>query len=501
MDKGKKSIIAGAGILGGIGLYYLLSKKSKHSPPTYTCPHCGETFGTYEELVAHLAEAHPASPPPQFGRIQGRVLYEDTGKGIEGAEIYVDSRYDGLSQSGGSFQTNYYAFGTYTVTVGASDCKRGQFEVTIDSELVEVDFPLERVPFEGEWSEGIVVRKIEVVPELAYVGEEVDIKVYIEYPLPLPQLPMTLKGTILVNDVPITAQWELDKYDTTFHFSYVPSQIGDYTARSQDKSANFSATENVVSAYYHPSGAVRMPVCTEITIPDVPAFSGFWPDLGHPGGDLVLTGRSRFTILLPGYNYHPDEFVPVIESLSNAYTTKWDLAGSIVSYTKLVKTETVYGHTYAVVYVVATEYNSQQYWNSKVELAENIVMEPRLLPAEMWELVPFGSATCSRCDGTGVVRGEACRYCDGTGVVSRVDINKGIHSWVSAECISVSVIGWQGMLKGWIYCPYCGLKIETGWIKGLDFRRTNKELWVARTLLNHIEDSHPNHPLTEPAWV
>ena len=492
MDKGKKKIIAGVGILGAAATAYLLIGRRAGGPgaDTYTC-HCGETFGTYEELVAHLAESHPGTPPPQFGRLKGRVVYADTGEGIEGAEIYVDSRYDGISQSGGSFETNYYAFGTYSVHVGASDCKRGSFEVTIDSELVEVDYSLTRAP-EGAWTEGIVVRKIEAVPELVYLGGGVDIKVYIEYPLPLPQLPMTLKGTVVVNGEPLVKQWELSAYDTTHYFTYAPSQVGDYTVTAQDKSADFSVIEDVLSTYYHPSGAVRMPVCSAIVIPDVPAF---WsPGVSHPGGDYIITGRSRFSVS------HDSLF----ERLHTAIPAKWEPDGAAVQqYATLIKE----GGPYTIkgtLYIVATEYESQSYWDSKEELAENIVRDDVPVPEEMCELVPswMNMGPCPKCSGTGELNRMTCYICDGTGqtLACRVDINKGIRDWVKLGCLFVSVTGFQGMLKGWIYCPYCRLKIETGWIKGLDFRRRNKELWVARTLLNHIEDSHPNHPLTEPPW-
>lgn len=34
-------------------------------PPTYTCPHCGETFSTQAELDDHIAVQHPPPPPPE----------------------------------------------------------------------------------------------------------------------------------------------------------------------------------------------------------------------------------------------------------------------------------------------------------------------------------------------------------------------------------------------------------------------------------------------------
>ncbi|GAI61731.1 unnamed protein product, partial [marine sediment metagenome] len=52
--------IAGVAALGGI--IYLATREE--APPTvYTCPYCGATFTTEEELLAHIEAEHPEAPP------------------------------------------------------------------------------------------------------------------------------------------------------------------------------------------------------------------------------------------------------------------------------------------------------------------------------------------------------------------------------------------------------------------------------------------------------
>jgi len=58
------AIIFAAGGLG-LGLWAFLSRKAKAVPPgVYTCPHCGLTFSTYDELVAHVQNTHPGERIP-----------------------------------------------------------------------------------------------------------------------------------------------------------------------------------------------------------------------------------------------------------------------------------------------------------------------------------------------------------------------------------------------------------------------------------------------------
>ena len=440
----KKKILAGAGILG-IGLAYLLTRKKEvPSPPTYTCPYCGETFATLEELLAHIEAEHPSTPPPSFGRIAGRVLDGITGKGIPDAVLYVDSRYDSVSYSGGSFQTNYYGFGIYTVTVGASNYQTAQFEVTIDAELVEIDFQLSPVPESGGWSEGVTIRSIKIEPNLLYLGSPVKITVYIDYPLPVPE---TIHATISIDGTELSGD-----FTTTYArvvFEYTPIETGIFTVVAKDKSANFEVLPSVVSTYYMPWGGVRMPVCTE------------WVN-----GECVA----------------------------------WNPADAAVS-------NYVFYEGWRV-FVMATDYTCKEYWDTKDELASVIAVA---LGSGRWPLLSewvleYGK-TCPVCNGSGKVvcthdmrhclpgRIIDCRRCNGTGKVLLVDLERGWRDW-QKEIDYHSVCG-AGRCTPSVRCPYCDQKIYgPSHTRGLSWDKES----FARVILRHIEEKHPSHPLTEPAW-
>lgn len=475
----KKKIIAGAGILGGIGLYYLLSRPRKPSPPTYTCPYCGETFGTYEELQDHLATAHPNNPPPSFGRITGQVLDSGTGKGIPDAKIYVDSREDGISDSNGSYQTNYYAFGTYMVTVGASNYQTANYEITIDSESVETDLQLTPVPASGGWSAGVTVRSVKVEPAILYLGQSVAITVYIDYPLPVPE---SVHATIVVDGEELSGD-----FPTTYArvaFNYTPTKVGDFTVVAKDKSANFTVLQDEVSTYYSPFGGTRMPVCTGIVVPDVEAFwsSGFT----HPGGDLLLSGLSKFSTRRR----------EVEAQLPNAYPVEWSPAGS--SITQWVS-HFDSGYRSSLI-VMATEYNNcLQYWASKEELAKmisNVDAKYKIAIPSEWK-VEYGT-TCPTCGGTGQVEGSrrtmTCPTCRGTGIALRISLTAGLKNWVKSMEIGTNPPVYTGIkyYNFTIGCPYCGKLIELDHEQG--------RLALVRSLLKHIEEKHPSHLLTESAW-
>ncbi len=59
-------IASAVGVLGVAAVVGLALARA--APPTvYTCPYCGETFDTYEALVAHIQEVHPGEEiPPAF---------------------------------------------------------------------------------------------------------------------------------------------------------------------------------------------------------------------------------------------------------------------------------------------------------------------------------------------------------------------------------------------------------------------------------------------------
>lgn len=446
MEKDKKKILAGAGILG-IGLAYLLTRKKEvPPPPTYTCPYCGETFATLEELLAHIEAEHPGTPPPSFGRIAGRVLDDTTGQGIPDAVIYVDSRYDGVSYSGGSFQTNYYGFGTYTVTVGASNYQTAQFDITIDTEEVAVDFQLSPVPASGGWSEGVTIRSIEIEPYLLYLGSPVKITVYVDFPLPVPE---TIHATISIDGTELSG--DFPTMYARVGFEYTPITTGIFTVVAKDKSANFEVLPSVTSTYYMPWGGVRMPVCTK------------WD------GEKCVS---------------------------------WDPVDAIVSGYVIAE------YWYDQLIAMATDYSCKEYWDTKDELTSVIAKglgKPVWQPPDEWVL-EYGT-TCPVCNGTGKQlctydmhgcmpgRLIECRNCGGTGKVLLVDLKRGWRDW-QKEIDYHSVCG-AGQCTPSVRCPYCDQKIYgPSHTQGLSWDTES----FARTVLRHIEEKHPSHPLTEPAW-
>lgn len=62
---GKKSntgLVIGGLVLAGV-VIYAISRKKVSPPVVYTCPYCGATFTTQEELNQHIATVHPQQPP------------------------------------------------------------------------------------------------------------------------------------------------------------------------------------------------------------------------------------------------------------------------------------------------------------------------------------------------------------------------------------------------------------------------------------------------------
>lgn len=49
--------------------------KAEEAPPTvYTCPYCGATFSTQEQLNQHIQTAHPTAPPVADIRVSNLVI-------------------------------------------------------------------------------------------------------------------------------------------------------------------------------------------------------------------------------------------------------------------------------------------------------------------------------------------------------------------------------------------------------------------------------------------
>jgi hypothetical protein len=252
----------------------------------------------------------------------------------------------------------------------------------IEGEVKELDVQL--IPIAGiptEWTEGVVVREIKVEPSLAYIGETVNIKVYVEYPWP------EFEGVHINGEIMVDGQimkGSIDAPETIMRFEYPATLIGNYTVRAQDKSAHFQVEQSTQGTYYSPWGNKRYPIFTEMIIPDVNPFTvtyGGQIIYEHPGGDLKLAplGENRFSFMLRGEGGRLDFLCKVPDIIKDvgswdqvalAYPSKWDPAEAIIyEFEKELKT---YGFQVRCYYfeVRATDYDCIPYWYSLDALAE-----------------------------------------------------------------------------------------------------------------------------------
>lgn len=486
MEKDKKKIIIGAGVLAGAGLAYFLTRKG-------------------------AAEEPPDEPPPgeDYGRVQGYILDGETGAKIANAEISVDDVFHCYSDYHGLYRTDYIQFGTHVITVKANNYQAATFPVTLELSLMNQDLPLLPLPeAPTEWTDGVQVTKITVNPTIIYLAQSVNIEVYIQYPYPLP-LPADIHGSVLVDSVKLSHDWTIEFRNPTLHFEYTPTATGNFLVRAQDKSASFTVLQDVPATYYSPFGGVRMPICTKVVLPNVPSFSAKLncpdgqQDYTFPGGDIVISGRAAFFV--PSYTkigdcslsfpYNIKRYIE--DHLGEANAIQWSPPEAVIAaWVKYYKVSAL-----PTLIVMSTEYNCREYWDSKEELAKMIAnVDPNVgirIPTE-WR-VEYGT-TCPTCDGTGELasshsgRPRTCPTCEGTGKVLKVSLTAGIRDWVKPMEIGTNPPVYTGIkyYSFTIECPYCGTIVELDHEQG--------RVALARLLLNHIEERHPGHPLTAPAW-
>ena len=462
----------------------------------------GLCVGLGVALYLLTREAEPPPPGEDYGRVQGYIIDEETGAKIANAEVLVDDEFDCYSDYHGLYRTSYMQFGTHMITVKANNYQTATFTITLEQSLLDADIALLPVPeTPTEWTEGVEIISITVKPSLAYVGETVEIDVYIQYPHPL-ELPADIYGTILVNGQSITGQWTISFRNPTLRFQYTAASPGDFTVTALDKSANFKVQQAVSATYYSPFGGVRMPACIQVTIPNVEPFDIYQQKF--EGGDYLVDGFSDLKV----YN------VPqLIEGLKNAYPSKWDPSDAVVN-DWVTQYRTWYGTWFspsgAALLVMATDYDCREWWDSKDELAKMIATglgEMGLRIPDEW--YQYGT-TCPTCDGTGqivctekiriyrrCIVGEMikCKVCDGSGKVFRIDLRRGLRDWVYP--IKYTSLCGAGYCTPRLYCPYCDKGFDgPSHVRALPWDKIS----FVRMFLTHIEKTHPDHPLTAPAW-
>lgn len=370
------------------------------------------------------------------------------------------------------------------VVFNVSPASPGVYDLTLDS----LHGSFEAMAGVLGWTEGIQVQAVTVYPEIVYIGEEVDIKVYAQYPEPLP-LHVSINGYVTIDGLVLTGAWTITDRNPTLVLKYTPEAMGDFTIVAQDKSASLKVLSAAPGQYYNPFGGTRMPLCVDIVVPGVPAFSYY--NYTHPGGDLVWSA------------------LPLYGSPKSVFSTRWNVIESRLAYglpiawspsgSNVTQWVTYYISRYTTSLVVmATAYTScQQYWDSKDELAVMMAGKSHSAPRipDEWRLA-YGT-TCPTCGGTGIYdngRRRTCPECWGSGKTFRIDLIRGIRDWVKPIKFGTNPPVYAGIkqFNYTIKCPYCNTVVE------LDHEQ--KKLALVELLFDHIEDRHPTHPLTSPAW-
>jgi len=416
MEKDKKRIIAGAAVLGGAGI-----------------------------AAAIFSRRGEASPGEGYGKIWGYIKDSLTGGRISGARVYIDDALEFTSGINGEYSTGYYLFGEHCLVVEADNYETMTTTIIIADESAKVEIllnPLTEAP--TQWTEDVLIRVIKVEPTLAYVGETVEIKVYVEYPWP------EFEGRHIDGEILIDGQLlkgAIDAPETIMRFEYPATLPGNYTIMAQDKSAHFQVEQTVHGTYYCPWGNKRYPICTEVTIPDVNPFIVRAGTEGriqyeHLGGDLHVTspfgGEGGFW-LFPCEIKKAMADVGSSDRVAEAYPSKWDPVEAVVyDYTLTVGATGQRNQCYTFK-VKPIDYDCPPYWYSLEELAA--FLADHMGSMGYWKIC--GAGQC----------------------------------WPSVRC------------------PYCDKKIEgTPYTRGAAWDKVS----FVRGALSHIEKLHPDHPLTEP---
>jgi len=429
MDKDKKKIIAGGAVLVGTGI-----------------------------AVALLSRRGGAPPGEGYGKIWGYVKDSLTGERISGARVYIDDLLEFTSGINGEYSTGYYLFGEHCLVAEADNYETLTSTIVIGEESAKVEIRLDRLAeAPTQWTKDVVVREIRVEPTLAYVGETVEIKVYVEYPWP------EFEGAHIDGEILIDGQvlkGSIDAPETIMRFQYPATLPGNYTILAQDKSAHFQIEQSVHGTFYSPWGNTRYPICTEMVIPDVNPFILRHGTEGrvyyeHPGGDLKLypQGENRFSLApkedwLCGTSGAIKE-VGSWDRVAEAYPSKWDPAEAVIrEYKTEIKAPSFWPvrNCYYII-IEPTDYTCPPYWYSLEELAEALAKNLGTSRSSINALLQFH---------------EVCG---------------------------------AGMCTPSVRCPYCDQKITGGpHTRGLAWDKVS----FVRGVLSTIAKRHPEHPLTEP---
>jgi len=491
MGQDKKKVIAGVGgTFIGIGVARLLIGRRPPQKPTCTP---GETECRGNDLYECNAQGQwkrkeknsPSCIVNPTGCLQGYVLNQETGAKVPhgNAQITIDGTqaiYNIVDELGG-YRTPYLLHGMHHFTVEANNFVTGEFDIEITKPVSNFSFELEPLPPgpPGEWSEGVEVQSVSVEPVVAYPGETVNINAYIQYGIHDPDkypTPATICGTVKVNGQELRDEFDIDFRNPTLRFSYMASQIGEFTAIAQDKSAKFTVVKKPVATYYFPYGGERIPRCVQFVIPDGWSYISTYP--AYAGQDLVLGVDSLINQEIVGF--FPSRWNPIFAHLTgvipkeimlNGYPTKWEPPSVTVTEYELYWSEGSFKSGMPGIAVIPLAWDfCPPYWNDKAKLAE-IIAQP------LYDYMNLGGRT---------------KKFNIFGDYLGMDPVRGIQNLVKTKLYTSSAF--QGHVDAKLHCPYCSGGITWGNRSPIPY------LDMARKLLEHIENDHPDHPLTEPAW-
>lgn len=121
MEKDKKKVIAGVGILGSAGLIYLLTRKGASAEPVCTL---GETKCIGNDLCVCNAQGQwetsvknspTCTVTPGTAILDGQVTDAQTGAAIQGIQVSCDS-YSGITEADARYRIENIPPGDYAIT-------------------------------------------------------------------------------------------------------------------------------------------------------------------------------------------------------------------------------------------------------------------------------------------------------------------------------------------------------------------------------------------------
>jgi hypothetical protein len=121
MDKDKKKIIVGVGILGAAGLAYALTRKKAPVEPVCT-PGDTKCIGSdlcvcsaLGQWAVSVQNSPTCAAPPNTAVLYGQVTDAQSGAAIEGIQVSCDS-YAGVTEADGQYRIESIPPGDYAVT-------------------------------------------------------------------------------------------------------------------------------------------------------------------------------------------------------------------------------------------------------------------------------------------------------------------------------------------------------------------------------------------------